>query len=115
MYPERASGRAFFIAGGAQFALPGGMLESPKMCVDSAGPVFSHLAMGLDLPPPALQVPPRAPPALKKARSEAHPFFFHIKVCWGRYCLTGEMRKDWPRLVKTHFLDLALEWDLESI
>jgi len=36
-------------------------------------------------------------------------------VCWGHYCLTGEMRKDWPRLVKTYFLDLALEWDLESI
>ena len=40
MYPERASGRAFFIAGGAQFALPGGVLESKKCVLTKRGQCF---------------------------------------------------------------------------
>ena len=69
---------------------------------------------------------------MKKARPEALSGYifviFHLKVYWGWYCVTGDMRKDWPRCIpnrskieektgpgksKHIFLDLALEWDLE--
>ena len=40
---------------------------------------------------------------MKKARPEALSGYifviFHLKVCWGWYCVTGDMRKDWPRCI----------------